>query len=136
MKGRWTPIIQTEVSDGLPVSGYANMVLHPAGDYVQYDDYAAMEAQYDAFVRTLSEVDSHLDHFTPTVPKPSSLHAAIRGQSKDDAFKRGFDDEIAGISWLKNPYPENSVESRRWVDGKVEAIKSKRSQANPGVKHG
>lgn len=40
----------------------------------------------------------------------------------EDAFKRGYDDELAGVSWLANPYPEKSVEFRRWVDGKVEAI--------------
>jgi hypothetical protein len=48
VKGRWTPIIQTEVSDGLPVSGYANMALHPTGDYVQYDDYETLLARCDA----------------------------------------------------------------------------------------
>jgi hypothetical protein len=38
-------------------------------------------SEYEALVRTLREVDGHLDHFTPTVPKPSSLHAALRATS-------------------------------------------------------
>lgn len=54
----------------------------------------------------------------------------------DEAFKRGYDDEMAGVSWLANPYPENTTEARRWVDGKVKAIQDKRDTPQRGDSNG
>lgn len=40
----------------------------------------------------------------------------------DSPYDRGYQDELAGIGFYSNPYPENTTEFRRWVDGKVQAI--------------
>ena len=37
----------------------------------------------------------------------------------DNAFEEGYESKLG---FLNNPYPDGSVESRRWVDGHVQAI--------------
>jgi hypothetical protein len=46
--------------------------------------------------------------------------------SNDEAYERGYADYKAGIGIYQNPYPENTVEFRRWVDGRVQAIVDER----------
>lgn len=52
-----------------------------------------------------------------------------------EAYQRGYQDQGKGLSFLDNPYEQDSVEARRWVDGYVKAMQDKRDQtANPITK--
>lgn len=46
----------------------------------------------------------------------------------NEAYRRGYDDELNGVGWLNNPFPDSTTEARRWVDGKVQAIVDARKQ--------
>jgi hypothetical protein len=45
------------------------------------------------------------------------------------AYDCGYEDEVAGKGFFDNPYPDNTTEARRWVDGKVQAIIDLRERA-------
>lgn len=42
--------------------------------------------------------------------------------SSDIPYERGYRDYQNGVGIYENPYPENTVEFRRWVDGRVQSI--------------
>lgn len=45
----------------------------------------------------------------------------------DLAYPVGYTDYQAGKSIYDNPFPEGTVEFRRWVDGRVQAIIDERA---------
>lgn len=44
----------------------------------------------------------------------------------DEAFAIGYENYKAGKGFLDNPYPDGTVEARRYVDGFVQAMQDRR----------
>ena len=48
----------------------------------------------------------------------------------DESYKRGYDEETAGFRFTDNPYLQDSVEFRRWIDGYVKSMQDRREKAD------
>lgn len=47
---------------------------------------------------------------------------------QQEAHVSGYDAERIGMGFLDNPYPQDSVNARRWVDGYVQSMQDRLSE--------
>lgn len=48
----------------------------------------------------------------------------------DEWYTRGYEDEKKNLRFLDNPYPQDSLEFRRWIDGYVKSMQDRRKEAD------